>query len=232
MKLKIFYQFTNLPGWQKIAQERINKLTDSGLLDNAELNVLLHYNKDDYNELIKNFNHPNINWLYSDAMPDEFEHPTAILMQNTVLTEIEPFYALYIHQKGITKTNTNLETNMDHWRWLMDYWCIENWKLCIDKLNEGFNIVGCNLSYNPTTHFSGNQYWAKSEFIFTWPKLKLPSSFNFKPQIQSPMNNTRYDVEFWYGRCPDLKPCTLFNSDVDHYKQLFPPELYRNDIKK
>jgi hypothetical protein len=232
MKLKIFYQVTNLPGWEVLVTERIDKLTSSGLLDNAELYVYLHYDPESYNDLIKSKSHPNIHWVHCDATKEEYEHPTAILMQTHAVDADEPFYALYLHQKGITAVGTDTEQKMAHWRWLMDYWCIENWESCIYQLDNGYNIVGCNLLYDPVVHFSGNQYWAKSEFIASWPKIQLPSTVRFYPQIISPMNFYRYDIEFWYGRQSNLNPYSLFDSNVDHYQQEFPPELYRMDIIK
>jgi hypothetical protein len=232
MQLKIFYQVTNLPGWEVIVAERFDKLKSSGLLDNAELYVYLHYDRDCYTDLINSQTHKNIHWLYCDSSKEESEHPTAILMQKFAVENQEPFYALYLHQKGITATGTDKQHKMSHWRWLMDYWCIENWQECVKQLDTGYNIVGCNLLHNPVTHFSGNQYWAKSNFIASWPKLQLPSAVKFHPQIISPMNFYRYDIEFWYGRQSNLNPYSLFNSNVDHYQQEFPPELYRMDINK
>lgn len=226
MNLKIFYHAVNLPGYDLIIRDRLRKLNDSGLLDNAELYLCM---EKDSKYVLEDLN-PNIKLIHFDGTAEECEHPTIIFMKQMCSNSEEPFYALYLHQKGITARNDILNIRMTHWRMLMDYWCIENWKHCVKKLIEGYNMVGCNFSENPINHFSGNQYWATSEFISTWPTLQYPSSVGFKPQIESPFESYRYDVEFLYGRCPDLKPYSMYNSNIDHYKQDYPESLYRNTI--
>lgn len=226
MNLRIFYHAVNLPGYEPIIEERISKLLSSNLLDNAELYLSMEKGA----TYIPKFYHSNVNIVYYNGTAEECEHPTVIFMKDMCSKSEEPFYALYLHQKGITAQNTFLHTCMTQWRHLMDYWCIEKWKSCIDKLNEGYNIVGCNFSKQPVNHFSGNQYWATSEFISTWPTLQYPSSVGFKPQIESSMESYRYDVEFLYGRCSNLKPYSMYNSNIDHYKQDYPESLYRNTI--
>ena len=222
MKLKIFYYVAALPTYKDIVVERFRKLKTSRLLENSEIYLITHANND--MRFIEKS--PNVEFVYLNASLQEAEIPALMFMQNQCETAEQPFYCLYIHQKGISFAGTDKQTRVKHWRWLMDYFLIERWRDCIDKLGEGFNIVGCNFTEEPVPHFSGNQYWARSDLITTWPKFTLPSQNNFKSQLSIPNVFYRYDAEFWYGKCP-IKPYSMFNSYVDHYHTEFPPELYK-----
>lgn len=222
MKLKIFYHTVNLPGNFELLQQRFDKFTSSGLAEVADI-----YLSAPAGIIMDNYASENVNIVNHNASLVDCEHPTIMCMQKMAEESADPFYALYLHQKGITAIGKPTEQKMNDWRNLMDYWCIDKWKSCIEKLNEGFNIVGCNYATWPVKHFSGNQYWSTSEFIKTWPKLKLPSSVSFAPQIDTVFNSYRHDAEFLYGRLPNIVPYTMFNSCVDHYRKDFPESLYR-----
>jgi hypothetical protein len=222
MNLKIFYHTVNLPENDSLLQERFAKFKKSGLIDVAEIYLCA---PDDID--LSNYKSNNVTIVHHGGNLTDCEHPTLGVMHRIATETTEPFYSLYLHQKGITAIGSPSAQKMDDWRNLMDYWCIEQWRNCIDKLNEGFNIVGCNYNLGPVKHFSGNQYWATSEFIKTWPKLELPSNVSFAPQIDTVYNSYRHDAEFLYGRLPNIVPYTMFNSNVDHYHTEFPESLYR-----
>jgi hypothetical protein len=233
MKIKIFYHVVDLPGWQDITNEQLEKLQSSGLLDQCELHMNLNYNEDSFNLLKAQLsNKNNIVWHFKNNLKEDYEHPTAILMKEYADSSQDEFYALYMHQKGITYIGTSYETNVKHWRWLLDYWCIERWEDCIEKLNQGYDTTGINYMERHKglgPHFSGTQSWVTSKFLQKCSPLVLPSTIGFAPQVARKMkgNVWRYDVEAWFGNNGASAACLYHSGLRDHYHQEWPPELYR-----
>lgn len=121
---------------------------------------------------------------------------------------------LYTHTKGITRYPN---TNTDDWRRLMQYFCVERWRECIDLLDD-HDALGCNLGvshdWGPNPHFSGNFWWANASYI-----NRLNSSYL--------KDSNRYMREFWIGSGGgDLYE--LHKSGVDHYKEPYHERLYKN----
>ena len=63
--------------------------------------------------------------------------------------------------KGLTRWGNPA---VDDWRNFMNWSVIEQWKQCVEALKE-CDAVGPNLDMEPWVHFSGNFWWAKSEWI-------------------------------------------------------------------
>ena len=226
MKLKVFYHVGDLPGWKDITDEQLGKMRDSGLLDNCDLYMNLHYNENSFDQLKNEYqDYKNIHWIFRGAAKEEYEHPTAVLMQETALATDEEFYALYIHQKGITHLGTQHETTTKHWRWLMDYWNVERWRDCESKLDAGYEAVGCLWLPEPFPHFSGNVHWVKASFLRRCNQLKLPSQVGFVKQTEQPYHY-RHDIETWYG-FNGVKGYSFYNDTLNHYWNECPTHLYR-----
>ena len=131
-------------------------------------------------------------------------------------------YIMFFHTKGITKYCQPTED----WRRYMEYFCLERWKDCIAKLDEGFGA--CGVMWNSDTvygcfpHFSGAFYWATSKYINT-----LDDSFL--------SDGWRYSGEFWIGT-GEGKIYEFHNSGMNnkeqfavegsHYSKRYPRENY------
>jgi hypothetical protein len=118
-------------------------------------------------------------------------------------------YILHFHTKGITHFTEPTED----WRRYMEYFVIENWKDCIQKLNEGFDACGVMWNhltvYGDYPHFSGGMWWAKCSYINTLKHEWLDSDW-------------RYYREFWIGSNPDAKVFEFHNSrmnDIEAFNQ-------------
>jgi hypothetical protein len=137
-------------------------------------------------------------------------------------------YILYFHTKGITRMSPGTES----WRRYMEYFTIEKWKDCIAKLQEGFDC--CGVLWNVDTplglhpHFSGNVWWATTDYINTLDHEFLDTDY-------------RFDREFWIGTGPDAKVFEFHNSGLNnkmnllngknHYNMEYPRASYTGEIK-
>jgi hypothetical protein len=130
---------------------------------------------------------------------------------------------LYFHTKGVT----NFTQPTEDWRKYMEYFVIENWIDCVQKLNEGFDC--CGVMWNTETvwgnypHFSGTMWWAKCSYINTLIRSYLFSDW-------------RLLREFWIGSNPNAKAFEFHNSHLNdmqalqesrsHYSLPYPRENY------
>ena len=206
-QIKVVYHVTDLLGWEIITNEQMFLLETSGLMDNAEIYMNLHYNEESFNDLKIAYNdRPNIHWIFrNDVVPDDREVPSAILMKELADSNNDECYMLYLHQKGITHQNVHnwhgrQEAETKYWRWLMQYWSIERWQDCIAKLQEGYDRVGClyseSIPWAPS--LGGTIGWTTASFLRKCNKFQLPSKLNFVSQIH-PSSKVHWDVEQWWG---------------------------------
>jgi hypothetical protein len=119
---------------------------------------------------------------------------------------------LYLHTKGITQTNSNVE----NWRYLMEYFLIGKWRDCIQELNNhdtvGVNKLGPKKDWH-TEHYSGNFWWATSDYF-----NKLPDEIG-----------DEYTDPEYYICLKNPKASEIFNSNYGprrHYDEPFPLNKY------
>lgn len=138
-------------------------------------------------------------------------------------------YVLYFHTKGISKCSRATED----WRRYMEYFCIEMWKDCIQKLDEGYDCCGVmwntNTSVGAYPHFSGNFWWANTNYINTLSHKYLDI-------------DRRIFREFWIGSNPHanafefhnsrLNDCESLTRNQGHYNVLYPRNIYEKKIMK
>lgn len=206
--IKVFYHLVDIDNWSVIADEQVDKLERSGLLDAADTAYFnLHYRESSFSELKKRLKpYKNIEWVFNNNLVEDYEHSTAVLYQD-VAKQSTDFNALYMHLKGVTYVNTEREAATKNWRNILDYWNIEQWQLC-NSLLENNDCVSCNLSNNLEfpPHFSGTTRWMTSSFIRRMPQLKLPSTVNYQLQLIDNVDfpcrahmGYRFEVEFQIG---------------------------------
>lgn len=83
---------------------------------------------------------------------------------------------LYFHTKGITADERFLKTGnyaeyqkYYYWRQLMNWAVLEQWPVCVDALDDVWNMAGANFQELPCPHYSGGCYWTKSSYVKTLP---------------------------------------------------------------
>jgi hypothetical protein len=151
-----------------------------------------------------------------------FENPTINLI-NDFSKENPNCYILYLHTKGIRYSKEDGKEN--DWINYMLYFLVEEYKNCISILNSKYDTVGCDYSidldqnvfngyepYPPPPHYSGNFWWANSNYLKNLPKLCME-----KPDRNAP--------EFWLFQNKP-KFYNLHSSNVNHFRSTYPRDIY------
>lgn len=157
-----------------------------------------------------------------------FENPTINLMND--FSKANPdSYILYLHTKGIRYSREDVKENS--WINYMLYFLVEDYKNCISLLDQEYDTLGCDYSmdldqtlflgcspYPPPPHYSGNFWWANSNYLKNLPKLCIKN-----PERNAP--------EFWlFKNKPNFY--NLHSSNVNHYHTAYPREMYTPELEK
>lgn len=119
---------------------------------------------------------------------------------------------LYLHTKGITYNNHN---NVRDWVNLMLYFLVKRCSTSIKELDT-YDAVGCN--YNDTAeigrHFSGNFWWATTNYIKQLPLIK---------------GNNRHSAETWLLSNDSCNYKSLHDSNINHYQNSYTKNNYESN---
>jgi len=222
----IFYHIYAYGDWKYIVESQLAKLKDSRVYDEC-LAMFISFIGDDkqlkqYYELIKDFKKAHtIKWDSENNKEYDILHAMWYYAQETFpYREGSGIDAdvLYFHTKGVysSRENALIQIRMTDWRNMMEYFVIDRWVYCTEKLKE-VDAVGCNFRQQPffewglRGHFSGNFWWAKLSYIYklSEPKKDWDVAYN----------------EFWIGEKQPLV-YLLHESGIDHYKENYPAERY------
>lgn len=127
---------------------------------------------------------------------------------------------LYLHGKGVTRGDNQ---NIQDWVDLMEYFLIERWEDCFDKL-EKYDTCGVNLnSHLPHIkhHYSGNFWWSNSDYIKKLPRFDINNC-----EVPYVKNNPRGYCEFWLTDSNFGNHYSFHNSNIDHYGQRYSRDKY------
>lgn len=228
-KLAVFYHLGAMnSAWDKIVTEQLSLVKSSGLADAATVNMCFAAPDFAINEIkiyIKQ-KFPFVNLLSSRVMSGKGEQEN--LFEGQTLKEIQTYsktndgYVLYIHSKGMLQYGS---PPVNDWRAYMDYWMIEQWKDCIQKIEDDqVDAVGTNWTYEFYPHFSGNFWWATTDYIKTLPNV-LDRSLYYDESLTEKLGGHRFCYEMWLAtNKPKVR--SIHYSAVDHYHSLYPRERY------
>lgn len=134
-RVAVFYHVAHLGSWEAVDAQIMGALTESGLLERADV------------------------FVRNDCRHTElYEFPTLEMLH--AFAQRNDYCVLYLHTKGVTLPIESV----DDWRACMLYWMVERWRECVAKL-ETHEAVGCNHISSPVRHFQGNFWWARSRLI-------------------------------------------------------------------
>jgi len=219
----VYLHVCTINDWKRVATQILECIQESGLAKiMTELRVTVLGESQKFTDFMNSYNLP---WTLVYHSPDLslYERPCLESLREYAVTSPEPFYALYLHTKGIV--NDSPQTR--DWVKMLLWFNVTNFKNCLEALQScstcGINLhdlkgTGVKSFSQKSLHYSGNFWWAKSEYI-----SKLPASIG--PDYLEP--------ELWIGNGPlHTSMGCLYNSDVPpgwgHYKKLYPPERYIN----
>lgn len=117
---------------------------------------------------------------------------------------------LYLHNKGVTYPET-CQTIID-WRNYMLYFLVDIMSNSTLRLLDGlYDTIGVNYTTNYTPHYSGNFWWANTNYL-----AKLPSITKFE----------RFEAEWWVLSSNIVKAYNSHTSNVHHSVSEYPQSLY------
>ena len=200
--------------YRHIVLDKIRKIKLSGLWDKMEkmfipVSGMREQDKEFFEDLkllsnkIKIFEHVNpvfnnepdtLNYIKNRA--ENFENNKSIL---------------YMHTKGVTYDHPVLNKNVKAWVRYLDLYTIGHWKECIDSLNS-YDTAGGFYLPEPMKHYSGNFWWANSDYIKTLPTLDKE---NIKPLERG---------EFWVCSQSDKNKLIGYVPGIDLYKNYYSKE--------
>ena len=208
-KIYIYIHICCINNWKSVLDKLLSMIKESGLYDKTEeirCGVLSQNIETDI-EYIKRCNDKIKIIGYSSNLA-LYEMPTinnifenSFSSESTLNNNKEPIYVLYLHTKGVKNPG---HVYINDWVNYLCYFNINKHEDCINKLNEGYDAVGVNLQYLPKTHFSGNFWWSKFEYINTLQKCESVK-YNY------------LNTEMWICQRIDGKYFSLFNSNKNHY---------------
>jgi len=217
--------------WFEIVLEQLSKLIKSDLYNKATKIYYCAYAHDKW-ELFKFIelvnSHDLSNKIQIIIHPfNDGEKQTLIHLQEVCKNHPEA-YVLYYHTKGITSLQNHSELknleykNIESWRHAMEYFNIECWQSSLEGFSDGITstigIFYVGDSGWPNKYFySGNFWWATSEYINTLPSMKD--------------RDNRLGCELWIGT-GSHRWRNLFKSKGGNiYHEYYNPKEYRKDLE-
>lgn len=207
MHTKVFYHGCDLFKDNTIILEQV-ELFEKTLLDEVdEVHMMLHYQKEYFDWLVDRWkDRTNVIFhFFDETYKAWYEATTMHYIQELCHNTPYDFYVLYTHSKGATKPNSIDDFN---WRHYMQYFTVEKWKECVEKLDDGYDTCGASL-IAPNTHiyhankepfYAGNYWWATSKYLKRCERFLTPPEYNFKPQMDVNKGKShRFDQESWHG---------------------------------
>lgn len=195
MKLAIFYHVAQLNGqkWKLVYQQQIHNIVFSGLYDAIDHFTICVSGNEPLPELLPKMNieinHDHV--LEADTLKKLYDFASTH----------KDYGILYLHTKGITHVQYPLlDYNTNRWRLYLEYFCINKWQQSVDLLKdhdcvgtEFWNSAWLRKQELAAPHYSGNFWWATSEYI-----SKLNPTYLYDATIED-ISAPRYKSEFWIG---------------------------------
>lgn len=204
--------------YQERFRKTYNKICQSGLLDKVD-QIFVNINNKKLQDISSILLDKVIVSNYSTS--SDSEQDTLNLLRRKC-AELEDGNVLYLHCKGVTKPH---DKNVQSWIDYMEYFNIEQHSKCLDMLKI-YDTVGVNLqedlSRNVGKHYSGNFWWSRVKYINSHKDVDIN---NCTCLLMFP-NSIRAYCEFWLLDNPSVNPCTLHNSNINHYSQQYDKQNY------
>lgn len=158
--------------WRTIVSEQCKKIIQSDLSQNLDRIFFYVIDKDnsyqEFCDLISSYFTPS---TYSIIKLEDNKYEFETLSGLKLLSKYYKHARyLYIHTKGVVSAYQQ-ENNKDaviQWRHVLEDFNINKWQFCIDKLQEGFDVVGTYYFQGDNgllPIFAGNFFWITGEYL-------------------------------------------------------------------
>lgn len=239
--------------WTWWVDEQMGLLKSTGLSDksNVYMCITVPFNIGDtggkftFDQLVVNYireNFPFVNILDVRGTHEENLYEGQTMSQLYQYCLNNDGYVFYFHNKGMSSYGTHIPTGLKDWRHYMQYFNIERWEDCVEKLDEGYDCCGVSwikredLAGNIPTegkryignHFSGNFWWARCDYIKRLPDPLKVEEYVHIPSLMDSFKTYRYAFEVWIGD-ENTKYYSFHQSNIHHYFENYPREKYVNN---
>lgn len=226
-KIKVFWNVNELANWESVFDQQLKLLDSSGLMSAAEDVIVMGNGR--YRTFTPKIDaNPQFKQLCFASVCDSaalWEYPSLMFLQEQCKTAEEPFHVCYFHLKGLTRWG---DPNVDDWRDFLNWATIEKWQENVAAL-QTHDTSGPNWEQTPWPHYSGNFWWANSDYIAKLQPLVHPhklvsiNATQFKGH-----GHWRFDHEAWIGSGSPkaFEVAKSFDEGGKHYHQRYPRELY------
>lgn len=221
----VLYCFV-IDDWEKRFTRQISRLKSSDLYDNADdIYVVIsdvNNNKKEYIEdILKEY--PKIKMMYHIHNRAE---SLALMVVDDLCRSNQDYKVFYFHSKGVFNKYKNFVSKeidplkvsgVDCWVEMMEYFLLDNWKTCVQKL-ESYDTVGVTNNQN---WWWGNFWWTKSSHI----KKNIP--------IKDYYGGSRWQCEGWLHDSnsdkESIKKYEFFNFTYDPHYTVIPSYFYNGE---
>lgn len=166
--------------WETLVEEHINNLIDSDLYEaftGMEIGFIGgEAERERIERIIEPYHKMSIRTTTED--PTKYEYHTLSLIEKKCQESEIPFYIYYSHTKGCSFDPTH-PAHMGGKTWFdyMEHFNCKKWRDAVKVLDFGYECYGVKLwdsktSPSQTLHYSGNSFWATSNYASRWTKIK------------------------------------------------------------
>jgi hypothetical protein len=225
MIVVVFYCYM-INDWEEKLQRQIKRLIKSGLYESASEIYL-------YVTDASNQQKSKVESLLVDCPKIKLDYTTrnygeAVLALSKVdeLGKSGDYKILYFHTKGVFNKYKNFQTKeinelklkgVNCWVEMMEYYLIDNWKACVEKL-DNYHTVGVG---NYGGWWWGNFWWARSDHI--------KNNENFRDFH----GGSRWRAEAWLheanSKRNEIKYYEFNHYSYDNYYSVIPEYMYKSD---
>jgi hypothetical protein len=205
--INVFFHVATMGKYESIIKDTLTAIRDSLLYQNAHITICYNGTGN-----ISLDGLDNIRVIQNTQNIAEGEFPTLHKIKQFSISHPNQ-KVLYIHTKG---TSTDDNVCIDDWRNYMLHFNVTKWGDCIEQLKEN-DTCGVDLRTDPTLHYSGNFWWANTNYIKTLPE------FHQMPVILS----ERHKAEFWICYNRTSHKC-LWDCGISSYQR----HLHRYEKEK
>ena len=207
--ISVFFHVATIGDYININNELLMYIKNSGLLDKLDL---LYIGVLGDVELKLPYNHSSIQVDYISKNLKLFEYPTVEKLRKFSV-ENDNCKVMYLCNAGVSHIKN--KGHYPSWRELMSYYTIIEHEKCLDHLND-VDVCGVEWQEEPVKHFSGNFWWANSNYIKTLPTLDYMSKYNPFTDTENDKNiikDYRHGAEFFIGMNKNVKHKDMFNTN-------------------